>query len=139
MIISASRSVGKDLSCMTRYDHVRADLRNALKGLDEALAVAKSDLEVDGVLQRFEFTFELFWKTLKLHLEQEGIIANTPKQCFKEAYRLGLIRNESSALRMLDDRNLTVHLYDQKTSREVFERVRTLYLELFREALNQIG
>lgn len=93
---------------MKRFDQVRGDFQNALNALEQALGIAQSDLEVDGALQRFEFTFELFWKTLKLHLDQEGIIVGTPKQCFKEAYRLGLIRDEASALRMLDDRNLTV-------------------------------
>lgn len=123
---------------MKRFEQVRGDFESALKTLEEALGVARSDLEVDGALQRFEFTFELFWKTLKLHLEQEGIIVGTPKQCFKEAYRLGLISDESSALRMLDDRNLTVHLYDQKTSREVFDRIGKHYISLFREALQRI-
>lgn len=124
---------------MKRFDQVRGDFQNALKMLEEAIGAAQSDLEVDGALQRFEFTFELFWKTLKLHLEQEGVLAGTPRQCFKEAYRLGLIKDETSALRMLDDRNLTVHPYDHKTSREVFDRVKTLYLEIFRGALGSMG
>lgn len=64
----------KGLPSMKRFEQVRADFESALKTLEEALDVAQSDLEVDGALQRFEFTFELFWKTLKLHLELEGII-----------------------------------------------------------------
>jgi nucleotidyltransferase substrate binding protein (TIGR01987 family) len=72
-------------------------------------------------------------------MEDQGLIVKTPRECFKEGFRLGIIEDEKICLRMIDDRNLTVHLYDQRTSREVFERIRENYLKLFRESLNRLA
>ena len=123
---------------MKRLEQIESDFGKALKALEEALSQAESDLEVDGAMQRFEFTYELFWKLLRAYLQQEGIVVNTPKECFKEAYGLGILNSEDIALRMVDDRNLTVHLYDKETSREVFDRIKSLYIAFYREAFDSI-
>jgi len=123
---------------MKRLEQIESDFGKALKALEEALSQAESDLEVDGAIQRFEFTYELFWKLLRAYLQQEGIVVNTPKECFKEAYGLGILNSEDIALRMVDDRNLTVHLYDKETSREVFDRIKSLYIAFYREAFDRI-
>lgn len=123
---------------MKRLEQVKGDFQNALKRLDEAVREAKSDLEIDGVIQRFEFTFELFWKLLKVYLETEGIICRSPKNCMKEAYQLGIIETESIWLNMLDDRNMSVHIYDRETSREIFDRIKGKYVKEFKKALRSI-
>lgn len=123
---------------MKRLEQIESDFGKALKALEEALSQAESDLEVDGAIQRFEFSYELFWKLLRAYLQQEGIVVNTPKGCFKEAFGLGVLNSEETALRMVDDRNLTVHLYDKETSREVFDRIKSLYIVFLREALDRI-
>lgn len=123
---------------MKRLEQIESDFAKALKALEEAASEAKSDLEVDGAIQRFEFAYELFWKLVRAYLQQEGIVANTPKECFKEAYRLGVLNNEEAAFRLVDDRNLTVHIYDMKTSREVFDRIKSLYTGFYREAFDRI-
>lgn len=123
---------------MKRLDQIKDDFRKALTSLEEAVSQAKNDLEIDGAIQRFEFTYELFWKLLKTYLLLEGIVANTPRECFKEAYKLGLLADEEAALRMIDDRNLTTHLYDKSASREVFGRIKSVYVKLYAEALGRI-
>ena len=124
---------------MKRLDQIKDDFRNALTSLEDAVSRAKSDLEIDGAIQRFEFTYELFWKLLKAHLQREGIVANTPRECFKEAYKLGLLGDEEAALKMIDDRNMTVHLYDKESSRAIFERIRTVHVELLSAAWGRIA
>ena len=96
------------------------------------------DLEIDGAIQRFEFTFELFWKLLKIYLETQGFISLSPKACFKDAYKIGLLQNQEIVIKMLDDRNLSVHTYDHKISRKIFERIKKEYVNLFQQALQQI-
>lgn len=123
---------------MKRLEQIKGDFGNALKALEEALSTARSELEVDGAIQRFEFTYELFWKLLRAFLQREGIAVDTPRECFKEAYRIALLKDEETVLRMLDDRNLKVHLHDKKTSRSVFERIKSFYRPLFKEALDRI-
>ena len=107
--------------------------------MDEALKDAKTDLEVDGAIQRFEFTFELIWKLLRLFLEDQGIICRTPKACLKEAYRIGVIDDEVTWLNILDDRNMSVHIYDKETSRKIFKRVKTKYIKEFKKVFEKVG
>ncbi|MCX6141919.1 MAG: HI0074 family nucleotidyltransferase substrate-binding subunit [Ignavibacteriales bacterium] len=123
---------------MKRLEQYKVDFKNALSALDAAADEAHTDLEIDGTIQRFEFTYELFWKLLKSYLQQEGVLVNTPKECFKEAFRVGIIDNQESVLKMVDDRNLTVHIYDLKTSREVFERIRLSHRVAFRKAMERM-
>jgi len=104
----------------------------ALKKLEEAVNEAQTELEIDGAIQRFEFTFEQAWKSLKAFLEDEGIICRSPKSCLKEAYAAGFIDNEQVWLKMLTDRNKSVHMYDMETSREIFENIKRLYIQEFK-------
>jgi len=67
--------------------HALKKLRQAVKRLQELVPRAKSDIVRDATIQRFEFTFELLWKALKLCLEDEGVLVNTPKDSFREAFR----------------------------------------------------
>ena len=106
---------------------IRLDgFQRALDRLDEALAVSPdAPLALDGTLQRFEFTFELAWKTLKDALEDEGIEARTPREVLREAYGAGWLDDEGAWLTMLRDRNLSSHAYSEEMAAEIYGRVRT--------------
>ena len=55
----------------------------------------QDDLSRDGLIQRFEFTFELAWKTLKTVFEAEGLLGlNSPKTVLREAYSAELINDD---------------------------------------------
>jgi nucleotidyltransferase substrate binding protein (TIGR01987 family) len=103
------------------------NLSNALEKLEEGLKKTKDQLDKDGVIQRFEFTFELLWKTLKLFLEYQGIEAKTPRSSFKEAFKIGIIKDEELALDMLEDRNRTSHVYNKKIAGEIFNNIKNKY------------
>lgn len=103
-------------------------LENAFVKLKEGADNAEGELEEDGVIQRFEFTFELFWKTLRIFLKDKGIGAQTPRDVFKEAFRLEWLDDEELFLNMLEDRNKTSHIYDKETSREIFKRIKENYV-----------
>lgn len=123
---------------MKRLEQIDRDFMRALAALEEAVKQAQSDLEVDSAIQRFEFTFELYWKLLKVFLEQQGVTVKTPRDSLKEAYRIGIADDESVCLQMLDDRNATVYLYDQDISRKIFERIRSDYVRLFKMSLERM-
>jgi len=115
-------------------------LNNALVKLKEGAMRADDDLEKDGVIQRFEFTFELLWKTLKMFLEDKGLISRTPRDAFKEAFRLDWLGDDEEVfLNMLEDRNKTVHVYDEKTSREIFTRIKNYYISAIEKVLGKMG
>ena len=97
-------------------------LKDAYSRLRESVEIASGELERDGVIQRFEFTFELLWKTLRLFLEEEGIICSTPKECMKEAFRINWLNDEDIFLNMLKDRNKTSHIYDKSMASEELKK-----------------
>ncbi|MBA7624486.1 hypothetical protein ES703_31895 [subsurface metagenome] len=102
-------------------------LKDACKKLEEGVKQAKDELDKDGVIQRFEFTFELLWKALKIYLEHQGIIVKTPRDSFIEAFRTNLISDEKIFLDMLEDRNNAAHIYDKVTSEKIFNRIKKTY------------
>ncbi len=107
------------------------NLENALARLKEGLEIKNPDqLYIDGIIQRFEFSLELFWKTLKRLLESEGINSDTPKNTLKEAYQIGWIKDETAWLQMLNDRNLTSHVYDADTARRIYEDIKKYFPEM---------
>lgn len=110
--------------------------RKAVNRLHSGIEEAQNELDQDGVLQRFEFTFELFWKTLKLTLNYEGIECYSPRSCIKEAYRQKLLTDGETYLDMLEDRNLLSHAYDKDKSRSIYERIKENYSPKLQEALN---
>ncbi|WP_035588947.1 HI0074 family nucleotidyltransferase substrate-binding subunit [Hippea jasoniae] len=107
----------------------------ALNRLKEAVNHAKDDLDKDGVIQRFEFTTELLWKTLKTMLQFQGIDCYSPRNCIKEAFKANIIDDDEIILDILEDRNLSSHLYDQRLSEEIFQRIKDIYVS-FLDNLN---
>jgi nucleotidyltransferase substrate binding protein (TIGR01987 family) len=107
------------------------NLNLALTRLQEALNESPANtLIIDGTIQRFEFTIELFWKTLKRLLALEGIESSTPKDTIKKAYSAKWISNETAWLQMLHDRNETSHVYDENKAREIYDHIKQNFAEL---------
>jgi nucleotidyltransferase substrate binding protein (TIGR01987 family) len=114
-------------------------LRKALGAL-EAIYL-KPTLEdrsnIDATIQRFEFTFELFWKVLKDFFYHKGLEINYPRDVIKQAYADKLVNNESLWLQMLKDRNLTSHTYDEILADQIFNHIKS-YVPLLRESFEKI-
>ena len=123
---------------MKRYEERKQELLNATERLKEALQEKESDIIIDGTLHRFEFTFELAWKTIKEYLEYSGIIEGigSPREIIKTAFANGIIEEGESWINMMLARNSLSHLYDEEKSREIYLEIREIYLELF-EKLNK--
>ena len=80
----------------------------------------------DVVILRFIYTFEAIWKLARLFLfHVEGIDANAPKSCIRSSFEIDLLSAEQAeaAIAMTDDRNLTVHIYNEELAKEIFSRV----------------
>lgn len=110
-------------------------LEKALDKLKTGARDAKEELEQDGVIKRFEFTFELAWKAVKIALEDQGVLANSPKMIMREAFRLGWIKDEQTYLNMLEDRNRTSHIYNASTAKEILDRIKNEYVAKIEEIL----
>lgn len=121
-----------------KLEYALKTFQNAYDRLEEASEIVVDELDKDGVIQRFEFTFELLWKTLKIFLGEEGIICRTPKECLQEAFRIGWIEDAEVFLDMLEDRNKASHLYDKATSEEIFQRIKTVYIGHIEKLIKKI-
>ena len=113
-------------------------LEKAFDRLAQAVKVAKDDLDKDGVIQRFEFTAELLWKTLKIVLSYNKVECNSPRDCVKKAFRYALIDDDEIVLDILDDRNRSSHIYDEETSREIFERIKEVYVNIIDKIIKSL-
>ena len=112
----------------TEVAYALGKLKTAFLRLKEAVEETVDELDRDGVIQRFEFTFELFWKTIKIILEYEGFYCTGPRSCIKEGARRGFLVDGEILLDMLEDRNKSSHIYDEQTASEIFERIKDCYV-----------
>ena len=105
------------------------NFENALKRLEEGVLEAKNELDKDGVIQRFEFTIETLWKALRAILLYQGIEFYSPRECIKLSFKANIIDDDEIILDMLLDRNISSHVYDESKSEEIFNRIKSVYLE----------
>lgn len=101
----------------------RDSFTRAIMRFDEALKAPETDLTRDAAIQRFEFCFELAWKVIQEQARAEGLDCQSPKGCFKLAYKNGWIVDETGWLAMLEDRNRTAHTYDETLAKDVYRRL----------------
>jgi nucleotidyltransferase substrate binding protein (TIGR01987 family) len=120
---------------MTRFEQRKQDYYKALDRLKEALTEGDNDIVVDGVLHRFEFTFELAWKTIKDYMEYLGLIEKigSPREIIQSGYKQGIIKDGEKWIKMMLSRNTLSHIYDEKTSREIYEYIKNECINLFEE------
>jgi nucleotidyltransferase substrate binding protein (TIGR01987 family) len=120
-----------------RFEQRRQQFQRALQRLREALAMPYSEVVRDGVIQRFEFTFELLWKTLQVYLQHLGYEASSPRRVLREAFEAGIIPSDTEGdgwMAMLDDRNLTSHTYEESLAEAIYQRIVNQHTPLLEEA-----
>ena len=122
----------------------RADsFERALGRLRAAVKLAEqrelSDLEAQGLIQGFEYTHELAWKTLKDFLEAQGTVnLYGSRDTTRAAFRNGLIENGETWMDMVDKRNLTSHTYDEEVAAEVVRTICNTYFAEFERLLARL-
>ncbi len=78
---------------------------------------------IDATIKRFEFTFELAWKTLRTYFLNQGLKLNSPKAVLQQAFLHRFIPDENIWLQMLHDRNLSSHEYGESLAQEIYQRI----------------
>ena len=113
------------------FDRAFVLLREALEHGPAAL----SALEKEGVIQRFEYSFELAWKTVKDYLEQSGVVLSTvtPRQVLKDAFAAKVLADGQVWIDMLDHRNLLSHTYDFAVFAKAVDAIAARYLPAMAE------
>ncbi len=85
-----------------------------------------SDVVRDAAIQRFEYSFEAAWKAAQTYLaEVEGLVVASPRAAIRGSFQVGVLdeKGTGAALAMVDDRNLTVHTYNEALARAIFARL----------------
>jgi nucleotidyltransferase substrate binding protein (TIGR01987 family) len=108
------------------FEHALVLLRNAV----EPGTATLSPLEREGVVQRFEYTFELAWKTLKDYLGHEGmaVVPTTAQQVFKAAVESNIISDEQIWIAMLDHVAFLAHTYEAIRFEQAVDAIASRYL-----------
>jgi nucleotidyltransferase substrate binding protein (TIGR01987 family) len=114
-----------DIRWKERYEH----FKKAMAKLDEAVKMEEyTEIEREGMIQRFEYTVELAWKTL-----QDLLIARGNEgfkgtfDVIQKGFEVGLVIDNDAWVDMLKKRNLTSHTYNESTAIEVAENIRKKY------------
>ncbi len=128
---------------------VRIDvLRTALDRLDESLSLVNDPSALryhtqirDSVIQRLEFSVDIFWKCLKEHLEKKhGVIIASPKGVFRECLAQQIVNAQEFAtlIAMIEDRNETSHRYDEVMAKRIVQSAFG-YRDIMLEVVERIG
>ncbi len=107
------------------------NFKKAYQQLTDAISQYErlSLLEKEGLIQRFEYTFELAWKTLRDYLEAQEVYAGFPREVIKSAFKYDIILNGDVWMDMLEKRNLMAHTYDEERFKLALSKIKDDYYD----------
>lgn len=130
---------------MTQTEDVRwhqrlQNYRSAFNELDEAVALSNqrglSKLEEQGLIQAFEYTYELAWNTIKDFYQNQGEIGiQGSRDAIRLAFERGLIESGEPWMAMIKSRTLTSHTYNRETARLIADQILNNYHPLLKGLL----
>ncbi len=124
----------QDIRWLQRFEHFKQAHEQLKEALSEMASRKLSKLEKQGTIQAFEFTYELAWNVLRDYLIWQGVeTISGSRDAIREGFRLGLISDGQAWLAMLQDRNRTVHTYNEATANQIIEQLAGVYAGLFLE------
>lgn len=126
----------KDIRWQQRFNNYLKALSQLEKFYDKGKDL--SNMEEQGMIKAFEYTYELAWNTMKDFYENQGETGiQGSRDTFNLAFRRGLISDGEIWMQMLKDRNRTSHTYNEETADEISENILTYYYHQFVELKNE--
>ena len=118
-----------------RFDNYQRAFILLREGMEQIAKPGASQLEKEGVVQRFEFTLELAWKTMRDYLESEGEVFDqfTPRTVVRKAFEANVIRDGQVWMDAMDARNKMAHTYDSAEFERIVVQIRRAYLAALEE------
>lgn len=98
----------------------------------------ENELEIAGIIQFFEMTFDLAWKVLKDYLESQGYSVKSPRETLKQAFQIGLIEDGHLWIGALSKRNLTTHTYDEALAKKFVGEITESYVPAFKALYDKL-
>ncbi|MCR4420950.1 MAG: nucleotidyltransferase substrate binding protein [Exilispira sp.] len=111
-----------------RWKQRFSNFQKAFTQLREAVELSNkrelTDLEKQGVIQSFEYTYELSWNMIRDYLIYKGIIDIVgSRDAIKLAYKYGILKNGEIWIEMINSRNLTTHTYNKKIVDQILDNI----------------
>lgn len=124
-------SKNQDIRWKQRFQNYK----NALQRLQKFISKGSlSELEEQGLIKAFEYTYELAWQTLIDFLNFQGYIdLYGSRDTLRKAFELGLIQNGQNWMNMLESRNKTSYTYNEETAAEISQAIMEVYFDLFQQ------
>ncbi|MFA5480638.1 MAG: nucleotidyltransferase substrate binding protein [Candidatus Muiribacteriota bacterium] len=125
-----------DVRWIQRFENFQQALAQLKKFIDKN---ELNELEEQGLIQSFEYNYELSWNTLKDFYEMQGETEiQGSRDAFRMAFNRGLIQNGDIWMEMIKSRALTTHTYNQKTAMEIMKKIRIDYYPEFINLENKL-
>lgn len=120
-----------------RLELFGAALRTLTRFLDQPV---EDDRDLAGIIQAFEFSFELCWRCMQDRADARDFLEKGPKASMRSAMHMGIIRpeEEETWLALSRDRNLATHTYRPTLAEGLVERIRAQYVEALQAALDRM-
>jgi nucleotidyltransferase substrate binding protein (TIGR01987 family) len=129
-----------DVRWQQRFTNYKRALNNLTGAVQLSAQRPLTDLERQGLIQAFEFTHELAWKTLKDFLQARAVSGlYGSKDTTREAFSQGLIADGELWMEMIRHRNLSTHTYDEAMVNEIVSAASLRYLPAFQVLARQLG
>lgn len=124
-----------------RWKQRFSNFLNALKQFEEGVRAAPVDrLAQEGLIQRFESTFELAWECVQDVLQARGYSEiRGPKPVIEQAFQDGLLADGLLWMEMLKARNEAAHLYDEAVFLRLYDRARHQFLAPLQALAQRLG
>jgi nucleotidyltransferase substrate binding protein (TIGR01987 family) len=127
----------KDVRWIQRFHNYEKALSQLQKFIDKGDEL--NELEEQGLIKAFEYTYELAWNTLKDFYESQGETdLQGSRDAIQLAFKRGLITKGEVWMEMLKDRNRTSHTYNEETADEIADNILSLYFDLFVVLKNEL-
>jgi len=119
----------QDIRWQQRFKNYQKALRQLERFLKETNL---NDMEEQGIIQAFEYTYELAWNTIKDYLVYQGITEVIgSRDAFRIAFNRGLISDGSIWMSMIESRIKSSHTYNEEIAKEILKEIREQYFKLF--------
>ncbi len=123
-----------DIRWQQRLNNYHRALAQLSRGVELAQERPLSELEKQGLIQAFEFVFELAWNVMKDYFLYQGNPAiSGSRDAIRNAFKQGLIVDGEGWMEMIKSRNQSAHTYNESVANEIADSIMARYLALFRE------
>ena len=126
----------QDIRWIQRYNHYTQALAQLTKFIEKG---ELNELEKQGLIQAFEYSYELAWNTIKDYFEAQGETdIHGSRDAFRLAFRRGLIEDGKTWMDMIKSRTLTSHTYNEDLAEEISTAIVNRYFSEFVALLTKL-